>query len=524
MDFFSINPIFSTVLKDNDHIICVDTKKLTDGYYQYFENTDGWLERRQYDASNKKDRFIRIGLNNISELFVKLYGTDMLNSVYTFGIYRLMEIAREKSGKKLIGRIDNTMEYLPPVTATWFLECQWDYDTDSNTCLFIICRLKTGSSEDIWSGKLQILLDQSRLCIEKGEMIHLSGEINDSSTFTNEQCQRLKELTATIPPPKRSRPQIDTTISHNLKLTKHECEGESTILMTYGNLNKVEMDQTTSDVEGTFLQQFIITSIVFSKKPTILPELLGQKRSQQPEKSISVTHLSVFYQVHDGSWRECQNITITPESSQDKDKKWSTDLIINIEPNKLVSFGIKGEILIKGTLGRTKETRTRMHKSLPQPFKLKILLTDNYGRQCALIVEQLNKPLEIITFSTIRRWNTLAKIFLALVYADDCDSDDRIYAYMGLEHSNELLIGHFCSGFGQKFDRKKFLELEHDAKQNKMTEHRLKKLDYQEDSDEIKTTILFDAITFIAYAVRFEISTKTSKTEEIVPIPMDKIK
>ncbi|CAF1083216.1 unnamed protein product [Adineta steineri] len=513
----------SAALKDNDHIICVDMKKFAYTYGEFFDiNTTIWLERKEYDATNKAERAIRIGLNNISQLFIRLYGTNEVNSIYTFGIYQLMEIANAKQENKLIGHLDNTMEFNPPSPAKWFLECQWDYDADSNTCLFIICSLKIGSSDDIWFGKLQILLDQSRMCIEKGEITHLSGGIHDGTILTTEQCQRLKELVATIPPPKRTGPEISTDTPQNLKLTKYECEGVSSLLMVYGNTNTVQMDQTSSAVEGNFLQRFTITSIVFSKKPTMLPEILGRKRTEPGDKPISVTNLTVYYQIYDSSWRVCQNIKIAPGPFDGRDK-WLPDLIINIEPNTLVSFSIKGEMLIKGICRRISNTCNRTHKNLPQPLKLKIVATDSLNKECSLIVEQLNEPLELITFETTKKWRISTNICLALIYADDCDNDNRLFAWMGFSSSNELQIGRFDNR-DMSFDRKKFLQLRFEAQQNKTTENHLEKLHYQKDSDEIKATILLDPVTYMAYAVRFEVSTKTSKTEETLPIPMDKIK
>ncbi|CAF0817586.1 unnamed protein product [Adineta steineri] len=489
----------SAALKDNDHIICVDMKKFVDTYRQFFSDATVWLEREEYDATNKAERMIRIGLNSISQLFIRLFGTYEVNSIYTFGIYQLMEIANAKRENKLIGHLDNTMEFKPPSPAKWFLECQWDYDADSNTCLFITCSLKTGSSDDTWFGKLQILLDQSRMCIEKGEITHLSGGMHDGTILTTEQSQRLQELVATIPPPKRTGPQINTDTPQNLKLTKHECEGASSLLMN-----------------------FLSVLLYFPKKPTILPEILGRKRTEPGDKPISVTNLTVYYQIYDSSWRVCQNIKIAPGPFDGKDK-WLPDLIINIEPNTLVSFSIKGEMLIKGKCGRSSQTSGRAHTSLPQPLKLKIVATDSFGKECSLIVEQLNEPLELVTIDAMRRWYTSTEIVLAFIYADDCDNDDRIYAWMSI-HENQLRIKNFQQNSCISFDWKSFLQLQFEAQQNKTTENHLEKIHYQKDSDEIKATILFDPVTYMAYAVRFEVSTKTSKTEEIVPIPMDKIK
>ncbi|CAF1946616.1 unnamed protein product [Rotaria magnacalcarata] len=131
----------------------------------------------------------------------------------------------------------------------------------------------------------------------KGEITHLSGDNHDGKTLTDQQRERLKELASKLPPPKQTGPHIALNEMLNLKSTRHECEGESSIRMTYGNTNTVTTYQDAVIREdNTFRQHFVIAHIIFSKKPTNLPEILQQKRSTQIEKSVSVASLTVFYQ------------------------------------------------------------------------------------------------------------------------------------------------------------------------------------------------------------------------------------
>ena len=69
-----------------------------------------------------------------------------------------------------------------------------------------------------------------------------SGEIIGNNILTTQQSQRLKELAAMIPRPKRTGPQIDINVRSDLKITKHECEDDSAILMTDGNKNTIAME------------------------------------------------------------------------------------------------------------------------------------------------------------------------------------------------------------------------------------------------------------------------------------------
>jgi hypothetical protein len=95
----------------------------------------------------------------------------------------------------------------------------------------------------------------------------------------------------------------------------------------------------------------------------------------------------------------------------------------------------------KGDPGIMDTIQERMHKSLPQPLKLKIVVTDNFGKQCSLIVEQLNKPLELITRKTYLK-NKQSEIieFLAFVYADNLENDERMYVAMYINKDDKLVI------------------------------------------------------------------------------------
>ncbi|CAF1107640.1 unnamed protein product [Rotaria sordida] len=520
----SKSDICSTVLKDNEHIICIDLQTFTRENNSTIDFDKLWFELKQHDASDNQEKCIQIGLNSFSKLFIRMFGTLDINGLYIFSVYELIKIASEKRKDNLISRLDNTNNDDQPSSINWFIETKWEYDTISNKDLFIICNLKTASSDQVLSEKLHILLDHSRMRIQKGEITHLSGETTDSKILTDQQRQRLKELAAKLPPPKQIGPHIASIDTQNLKLIKHECEGESLIRMACGNTNTVNTNQDTCASENkTFHQYFVITHIIFSKKPTILPEILQQKRSTPIEKPVSVASLTVFYQIHDGSWRECQDVAIAPIAIRNEEPKWLTDSIINIEPDKLFSFCIKANILIKGEPGGDNYSRARIHKSLPQPFKLKIVANDNFGKQCSLVVEQLNKPLHLITHESFLKNNQSSiNELIAFVYADDCDVDQRIFMALYLNKENELVIKN-PSAYSNMFGRKALRTMEYEAKQNQTTEVHLDRMHHQYRGLETKAFILFDPETYLSYAIRFELSTNTSKTEETILIPIEKI-
>ncbi|CAF3378021.1 unnamed protein product [Rotaria socialis] len=424
-----------------------------------------------------------------------------------------------------IAHLDNTQDYDQASSSwDWFLETKWEYNSISNKELFIICNLKTGSDDEVFSEKLSILLDHSRGRIKKGEITHLSGDTHDDKTLTDQQRERLKELASKLPPPKQTGPHIALNEMLNLKSTRHECEGESSIRMTYGNTNTVTTYQDTArGQDNAFRQNFVITHIIFSKKPTILPEILQQKRSTQIEKPVSVAGLTVFYQVHDGSWRECQEIAIASITMRNEEPKWLTDSVINIEPDKLFSFAIRGSVSIRGEVGRDNQTRQRTHKSLPQPFKLKIIITDSISKQCSLVVEHLNKPLDLITReSFLNSYQSSISELVGFTYADDCETDERVYMAIYVNTENQIIVKNGGS-YAYTFTRQMIRTMEFTAKQNQTPEVDLDYIHQSNARHSSRAFALFDPETYMLYAIRLELSTVTSKTEETILIPIEKI-
>ena len=397
----------------------------------------------------------------------------------------------------------------------WFIEAKWEYDS-SERILFLICSLKIGSSEQIWSTRIQLLLDESQVCIEKGEISYLSGESIDANKLTEKQIERLQQLASNLPPPKRSGPEIDIDKDANKTITKHECEGESPIHIAYGSTNIVKTYQDThSSANGTFRQHFVITHINFVKN--------SSDASTSTEKPISIVNIAVRYQTEDGSWHECEDTAIAPIALRDEEPRWLADSVISLEPDKLVSYAIKGSVTVKGEPGKDNARRRRAHKTFPQPLKLQIVIKDNFNKQCSLIVEQLNKPLDITTLSSFVEYNKSSiNELLAFVYADDCECDERSYLAVYLNKDNHIAISS-SNSISTSFQQRYIRTMEFNAKQNNTTEVPIDTICSQYGTEEKKAVCLFDAETFMFYGIRLEVTTKTSKSEETVILPLEKL-
>jgi len=493
----------SNVFQNNDHILCIDMKAFVLEVYPTIDFDSPWFVMKQHDPSDDKEKSIQIGLNNFARLYVRFWVDPDRNSIYLFNFLDLMKINREQK-KNLIGRLEDT---------EWFLEAQWNYEKD----LSIICKMKIGAEDQIYSNKIHIQLNQKEKQIEQGEIISLSNETNDQQTTRTEQQQkRLKELIANLPPPQRSGPQINIRPpSANVKLSKYDCEGESSIRMAVGNTNTITIYQNNRQHNEEFFRQyFTISHIIFSKKAQILPEILQQKRSQPADKPVSVMNVAVLYQTHDEAWHESQNVAIAPTTVRNEEPKWLAESIINIEPDKLVSFTISGSISVKGESGQDAQSRRRSHKSLPQPLRLKIVITDNFTRQCFLIVEQLNPPLNLITRQSFMKDNqSNISELIAFVTVDDCETDERLAAMMYFNREKALVIKNSDSRY-QTFEQKTIRTMEFNARKARTAEVEFEFLSYKYQFNACTITGLFDNESYSLYAVRFQLSTRTSKTDE----------
>ena len=384
--------------------------------------------------------------------------------------------------------------------------------------------MKIATSEEICVNQLSLHLDAARLRITRGETKVLSSILADSSVLTAEQLTRLQVLAKSLPPSKRTGPEIALSRTSSARLSKYECEGDSSVRLSTGSSNVVQACQCQLGVEEFAIrQELTITHLVLSKKQLILPEILQQKRAGPVDKPVSVLEVAVLYQLHDGSWRECQEVMIAPIAIRNEQPRWLADKIVHVEPDKLTSITVQGWLQVKGDLGRDSELRERVHKNLPQPFKLKVIITDNFGKQASLIIEQLNTPLRLPTRETfVSSYHLAAAQMLGFVSADDCEADERIYVAMFIDREGHLNIRNI-SAFSLSITRATLRTMEYNARQKQSPEYFLERMHYENHGQTCKAYALFDPETWLFYAVRAELSTKTSRTEETIFVPIEKL-
>ncbi|CAF0892504.1 unnamed protein product [Didymodactylos carnosus] len=312
------------------------------------------------------------------------------------------------------------------------------------------------------------------------------------------------DFSSKIPKPQRQGPELIAVEPPKTK--KHVCEGDSVIrLLTPGNILQIEANQNLSAYDGTFINYFFI------------PKIIIQNTSKQP---VSIIEFTAEYENQEGIWCECKTVNIGPPSNNGE-YTWLADSVINLEPAKLMTFALEVQIVVQGKPGRDNQRRARAHISLPQPLKIRVQAHDTDGKTCSLIVEQANTPLQLPTKEFLMTKCSITNI-ISYVYVDDCEDHSRrfVIIYLNDESILTFAFGDSLHGLTPRYwDKSTIKKLQKQAKENGNTEIVL-----DDWSSYGQYTALFDPITFILYAVRIELVSDTSKTEETVLLPLKQIK
>jgi hypothetical protein len=353
---------------------------------------------------------------------------------------------------------------------------------------------------------LKVTIKMLNCFIDAGDATPANLETEEDPDY-NEIDQDYK---SNIPPGIHEGPEIKTPNIGQIKLTKHTCQGDSAIrlLLTGKAEHQVYANQEYFGRNGKFQNYFFISKLIFQNTS---------------EELITVLEITAQYEDTNGTWCDCEDVKISPaDVDEGSTYKWLPNTTLNLEPSKAITFALRVDVQINGEPGHDDLHRTRAHKSLPQPFKIRLQVQDTKNKTVSLVVEQLNEPLNLPTKEKlIEAWNYTDVI--AFIYADDCDMDERYWALVHCENKFKL---RFSFGDSLSYNETKFLsrglikQLYNKAKKNALTQIVI--TDW--NNDWRKSTALFDSKTFHLYAIQIELTTATSKTIETVLLPLDKVK
>lgn len=86
----------SHVLADNERVRCYNMEQFVQDNYSTLDFGDLWCELKQHDASDNLEKTVQVGLNNLSKLFIRMYGSSTAYGLYLFSAHELRTIASER--------------------------------------------------------------------------------------------------------------------------------------------------------------------------------------------------------------------------------------------------------------------------------------------------------------------------------------------------------------------------------------------------------------------------------------------
>ncbi|CAF1095506.1 unnamed protein product [Didymodactylos carnosus] len=365
-------------------------------------------------------------------------------------------------------------------------------------CSDLIAKIK----QIVGDEKLALIQDSSNIKLEECENQTREQESGDDIIDAMANI----DFSAKIPPPKRQGPEI--LQPSEIAVKKYVCEGDSAIRLLNGPNNKVECNQDCFTSNGAFINYFFIPKIMF------------QNTSKEP---ATVIYLTGEYQDRDGVWQEVEQVLVGPPTANGN-YTWLPDTVINLDSSRVVTYAVRIDIRVEGNTGIDNQRRARAHRKLPQPLKIRLTVQDTEGKQSNLIVEQVNSPLRLPTREALlKQWSHIGEV-IGFVYVDDCEEDSRYFTLVYLDSKFRLCLAiGDCLSLIQtpvSWDRKQIKSLQKEAKILGQTEITLKEMDQYGGIHKA----LFDSDTFTLYAVNIELTSKTSKTEEPILIPLNKVR
>lgn len=184
----------------------------------------------------------------------------------------------------------------------------------------------------------------------------IEKQSDDDDDDDNFQIRSSFPIPATI----HQGPQIDDQIKL-ITPKRYSSEGDSCIHLL-NQSTEIQVNQDLYSKNGLFFNSFV------------LPRFIFHNTSDQP---ISILQLSSEYEDQKNQWISCQ---IKTSLSED---------IITVEPNKPKACSITIRVQLEGQPDVDTERRSRAHRLLPQPLRLKVSLEDTLMKHRSLTIEQV---------------------------------------------------------------------------------------------------------------------------------------
>jgi hypothetical protein len=88
--------ICAHVLNNNDKLMCIDMQSFINDNRHMLSSSEEWLSLQQHDASDDKEKNLRVGVHDNGKLYISMYGDENTSALYIFTFSELLTIARAK--------------------------------------------------------------------------------------------------------------------------------------------------------------------------------------------------------------------------------------------------------------------------------------------------------------------------------------------------------------------------------------------------------------------------------------------
>jgi len=243
-----------------------------------------------------------------------------------------------------------------------------------------------------------------------------------------------------------------------------------------------------------------------------------------PDDDVNITESKVQWFVKD-QWSDAAEVYIGSRTGTwNHDWNWKGGSKFVVPGNDVVKISLRASFKMNAKEIACSDRTRRTHKSLPQPMKLKAILTTADNKTKTIEFEQINtEPLDLPTLESRRAVNAKEnKEIVKFWTIDDLESDERVYLeILAKQESN----GYEYVPVGMPDNKGKYVynsdinPLVHAAKQTKPEEVPFPDLGYDNKGIKITTSILVDWTIEKAYALKFTAQSRTSSFTDYYLLP-----
>jgi len=479
-DGYIISPhdLIKDVLSDGDALRAVDFETWSESQAPLCK--DQWLDVIRKDIVADDYKWIIVGKHEYNKLFIK-YGKNYPGTQYEkmigLELYDMDSLQHfAKDGKVLaFSKEDKEKD------SFWKLEAF--FNVTKGVAKEIEISVKSASDGKPVIKKLELKYDRF---IDKG-----------AETIVQDDKDRYNPASYKLPSGSKTGPVLSDAVGTKKETPMAKGSGHPTLQITQANAVEVNQNWYSSSSES-FTNYFISNFVLLNNGPN----------------RLAITKVAAAYQAKDGKWID-QGLEFHTGSRRGFLDYYFTDAQgFTMDSKQQMEYCISIGITIKSDQF---EVQRRAHKSLPQPFKIKYTFEDSDGKKGEIIVEQNNKPLELVTRASREKY--LDKKVDLYAQCDDDKLEVRIFTHVlhnKEEKRLEIALGSSSSKYFYIDDAK---ALAFQGVKEKKEEVQIEDK-YEEKGCSVILSGLIDLKNSRCYALKIALKTSTSTVTEYFLLPI----